>query len=98
MKKPSSKIREEISRLQEQLKHAETHEAERIGRIALKAGLGESTLDEVDLQTAFVELAREFREGKPASSGGKKAHGDRTGTASPAAVAYGATAGEIGEA
>ncbi len=41
MKKPSSKIREEIARLQEQLKQAETREAERIGRIALRAGLGE---------------------------------------------------------
>ena len=41
MKKPSSKIREEITRLQEQLRQAETREAERIGRIALKAGLGE---------------------------------------------------------
>lgn len=42
MKKPSSKIREEIARLQDQLKQAETREAERIGRIALKAGLGKS--------------------------------------------------------
>jgi len=37
MKKPSSKIREEIARLQDALKHAETREAERIGRVALKA-------------------------------------------------------------
>jgi len=36
MKKPSSKIREEIAKLQERLKHAETREAERIGRIALR--------------------------------------------------------------
>ncbi|MGO7258907.1 TraC family protein, partial [Rhizobium brockwellii] len=41
MKKHSSKIRDEIAKLQEQLKTAETREAERIGRIALKAGLGE---------------------------------------------------------
>ncbi len=45
MKKPSSKIREEIGKLQEQLKQAETREAERIGRIALKAGLGEIEID-----------------------------------------------------
>ena len=41
MRKPSSKIKEDIARLQEQLKVAETREAERIGRLALKAGLGE---------------------------------------------------------
>ncbi|WP_236727974.1 MULTISPECIES: TraC family protein [Rhizobium] len=34
MKKPSSKIRDEIAKLQEQLKLAETREAERIGRVA----------------------------------------------------------------
>ena len=32
MKKPSSKIREEIARLQDQLKQAETREAERDGK------------------------------------------------------------------
>jgi hypothetical protein len=61
MKKPSSKIREEIARLQEQLKLAETREAERIGRIALRAGLGEFELDEAELQAAFEELAARFR-------------------------------------
>ena len=38
MKKPSSKIREEIAKLQDQLRQAETREAERIGRIALRRG------------------------------------------------------------
>ena len=61
MKKPSSKIREEIARLQEQLKLAETREAERIGRVALKAGLGEFELEEAELQAAFEELAARFR-------------------------------------
>ena len=55
MKKPSSKIREEIAKLQDQLKHAETREAERIGRIALKAGLGDFEIDETELQAAFEE-------------------------------------------
>ncbi len=36
MKKPSSKIREEIAKLQEQLRTAETKEAERIGRPQLR--------------------------------------------------------------
>ncbi|GLS36546.1 hypothetical protein GCM10010869_21350 [Mesorhizobium tianshanense] len=46
MKKPSSKIWEEIARLQDQLRQAETREAERIGRIALRAGLGEIEIEE----------------------------------------------------
>ena len=36
MKKPSAKIRDEIAKLQEQLKLAETREAERIGRLGLR--------------------------------------------------------------
>ena len=40
MKKPSAKIRQEIALLQDQLRQAETREAERIGRLALKAGIG----------------------------------------------------------
>ena len=61
MKKPSSRIREEIARLQEQLKTAETREAERIGRIALKAGLGEVEIDEAKLLEGFEELAKRFQ-------------------------------------
>jgi hypothetical protein len=61
MKKPTAKIRDEIARLQEQLKQAETRDAERIGRVALKAGLGEIEIDEVDLLSAFEEIAGRFR-------------------------------------
>jgi hypothetical protein len=71
MKKPSSKIREEIAKLQDQLRQAETREAERIGRIALKAGLGEIEIDEADLQAALEDLAKRFRGGEGVSSGGK---------------------------
>ena len=63
MKKPSSKIRDEIARLQEQLKAAETREAERIGRLALKAGLGEIVIEEAELLAAFEALATRFRTG-----------------------------------
>lgn len=63
MKKPTSKIRQELARLQEQLKAAETRDAERIGRIALKAGLGEIEIEDADLQAAFEDLAKRFREG-----------------------------------
>lgn len=67
MKKPTAKIREEIARLQEQLKQAETRDAERIGRIALRAGIGEIEIEEVDLLSAFEEVAGRFRgETKPA--------------------------------
>lgn len=85
MKRPSSKIREDIARLQEQLKAAETKEAERIGRIALKAGLGEMDIDDADLQAAFEDLADRFRKG--AAKGGK-----------PATVQPGAPSGSGGEA
>jgi hypothetical protein len=72
MKKPSSKIREEIAKLQEQLKHAETREAERIGRVALRAGLGEIEIEESDLQVALEDLAKRFRGGKTGSNGNER--------------------------
>lgn len=98
MKKPSSKIREEIAKLQEQLKHAETREAERIGRIALKAGLGEIEIDEMDLQAAFEELTKRFRGGKVAASGGKKVGERGSGGESATPDTPGAAAGGTGEA
>lgn len=63
MKKPSSKIKEEIGRLQEQLRQAETREAERIGRLALKAGLGDLEFEDGELVTAFEEVVARFRKG-----------------------------------
>ncbi len=63
MRKPSSKIKEDIARLQEQLKVAETREAERIGRLALKASLGEIEIDDAKLVEAFEDLAKRFRGG-----------------------------------
>ena len=63
MRKPSSKIKEDIARLQEQLKVAETREAERIGRLALKAGLGEIEIDDAELVHAFEDLVKRFRGG-----------------------------------
>ena len=90
MKKPTSKIRDEIAKLEEQLKAAEKRDAERIGRIALKAGLGEIEIEETDLQGAFEELAKRFRGGKGGSNGKERA-GATT-------VPPGATAGNGGEA
>ncbi|MCV3739373.1 TraC family protein [Rhizobium sp. TRM96647] len=98
MKKPSSKIREEIAKLQEQLKHAETREAERIGRIALRAGLGEIAIEETKLQAAFEELVKRFRGGKSGTSGRKGAGDSSTGSRQSEALASGAAAGGPGEA
>ena len=98
MKKPSSKIREEIAKLQEQLKHAETREAERIGRIALRAGLGEIEIEETELQAAFEELAKRFRGGKSGTSGRKGAGESSAVGGQSETVSSGAAAGSIAEA
>ncbi|MBN9581075.1 MAG: conjugal transfer protein TraC [Afipia sp.] len=89
MKKPSRQIREEIARLQDQLRAAETREAERIGRIALKAGLGDSEIEEGALLSAFEEAAARFRK---AGAGPKSARG------SAAAEPSGAGSGAASEA
>jgi hypothetical protein len=86
MKKPSSKIREEIARLQEQLKAAETREAERIGRLALKAGLGEIDVEDSDLVAALEEIAGKFRKGS-----------GRPGKHAASQIAPGTTARSAGE-
>jgi hypothetical protein len=94
MKKPSSKIREEIARLQEQLRTAETREAERIGRIALRSGLGDAEIEEGELQAAFEDVAKRFHTGKGGSSG--KERGGATGNS--ALVPAGPASGSTGEA
>jgi len=98
MKKPSSRIREEIARLQDQLKQAETREAERIGRIALKAGLGNIEIDEAELQAAFKEIAKRFRGGKGTATGKKEVGDGRTASGSSATQSPGADAGGLSEA
>jgi hypothetical protein len=98
MKKPSSKIRDEIAKLQEQLKIAESKEAERIGRIALKAGLGEIEIEEGELLVALEDLVKRFRGGQRATTGGKKGAGDSSGATSTTTVSTGAGAGSAGEA
>lgn len=61
MRRPSVRIREDIERLQEQLKLAEAKEAERIGRLALKAGLGDVTFSEAEFVSCFEEVAKRFQ-------------------------------------
>lgn len=95
MKKPSSKIRDEIVKLQEQLRLAETREAERIGRVALKAGLGDIESDEGELQAAFEDVAKRFRGSEVNATGNK---GAGAGASQTAAVSTGANAGDSSEA
>jgi len=90
MKKPPAKIRKEIARLQEQLKQAETRDAERIGRIALRAGIAEIEIKEADLLSAFEEVAAGFR------AGTKLAPARKLTTTPPNAV--GEAAGQSSEA
>ncbi len=59
--KKTLRIREEIAKLQDVLKAAETRDAERIGRIALKAGLGDFEIEDSILQSAFEEIAHRFQ-------------------------------------
>lgn len=98
MKKPSSKIREEIARLQDQLRQAETREAERIGRVALKAGLGEIEIEEAELQSAFEEIAGRFRGSKGAATGKRNDADEKSGRNAPQALASGAAASSSSEA
>jgi hypothetical protein len=98
MKKPPSKIRDEIARLQEQLKAAETREAERIGRIALKAGLGEIVIDESELQSAFDELARRFRSLEVGSQEGSAGRANSLGSVDTSTIKAVPVPGRAGEA
>lgn len=68
MAKPSARLRDEIARLQEQLKQAETREAERLGRVALKAGLGDIEVADADLLKGLEELTARFRKGTGAKA------------------------------
>lgn len=102
MKKTSARIREDLARLQELLKQAESREAERIGRIALKAGLGEVEIDETALQSAFEDLANRFRQGPgiQAARPGARAMGAAPPSARPQTEADTALppSGQMGEA
>ncbi|TIR50642.1 MAG: TraC family protein [Mesorhizobium sp.] len=98
MKKPSAKIKEEIARLQEQLKTAETREAERIGRVALKAGLGEIEIEEAALLAAFEDLAGRFRGGGGKSTGKRNAATAKSASDATATLASGTAQGGDHEA
>jgi hypothetical protein len=96
MKRSPAKIREEIVRLQDQLKQAESRDAERIGRIALKAGLGDWDVSEDDLQTAFEEMAKTFRADGAVPS--RRERGNGGSPLSDPSLAPHAAKGNLGEA
>lgn len=98
MKKPSSKLRAEIAKLEEQLKVSETRDAERIGRIALKAGLGDIEVDEAELREAFEDVAKRFRGGKGGPNGTDRAGAGSGNSTQTTTVTPGAVAGNAGEA
>lgn len=97
MRKSTSQIREKLARLQEELKQAETRDAERIGRIALKAGLGEIEIDETELQAAFEDVAKRFRGGKANTIGKERAGTGSAPSSQTAAVENGAAQSKAGE-
>jgi hypothetical protein len=80
MKKPTAKIREELARLQDELRQAETRDAERIGRIALKAGIGDLEIEPHDLLAAFEEVAARFRPETKSAQGRRSANTSAIGT------------------
>lgn len=98
MKKTTAKIREDLARLHEQLKQAETRDAERIGRIALKSGLGEIEIEDANLQAAFEDVAKRFRGGKAVSSGKEKGGAGASSQSDTAPVTSGASSGQGSEA
>ena len=65
-KHSSAVIKAKMEKLKADLKEAEKRDAERIGRIAVKAGLHEVNFDEADLLRMLKEYAARFRN-KPES-------------------------------
>lgn len=59
--KTPAQIKAEIDRLNGELAQAEAREGERIGNIAVKAGLHEIDVSDADLLQAFRDVAARFR-------------------------------------
>lgn len=56
-----SKIQDEIARLQERLEEERGKEAERLGSIAVKAGLADLEISDRELLKALKEVAARFQ-------------------------------------
>ena len=59
--KTPAQIKAEMAKLTAELKQAEAREGERIGVIAIKAGLHELDVSDADLTQAFKDIAARFR-------------------------------------
>jgi hypothetical protein len=53
----------QIQKLKEELAKLEDQAADRIGRLAVKAGLGDLELDDAELAKEFEAIASKFRDG-----------------------------------
>ncbi len=62
--KTAANIKAEMAKLSVELKQAEAREGERIGVIAIKAGLHEIDASDADLTQAFKEVAARFQSKK----------------------------------
>ncbi|MBK0024380.1 conjugal transfer protein [Ochrobactrum sp. S46] len=60
-----SKIQEEIAKLQERLEAERGKEAERLGSLAVKAGLADIEISDRDLLKALKEVADRFQQTAP---------------------------------
>ncbi|WP_244505157.1 TraC family protein [Pelagibacterium luteolum] len=66
-------IKNEISKLHEQLRHAEAREAERLGHLAVKAGLHEVKASDRTLLKGLRDLAHQFQSGTAPTAHSDKA-------------------------
>ena len=57
----TGRIKDEIAKLHEQLRRAEDREAERLGRLAIKAGLHEVNGSDNAILKGYRDLARQFQ-------------------------------------
>jgi hypothetical protein len=66
-KTSTTRIKDEIAKLEARLKEAEGKEAERLGAIAVKAGLHELDVSEAEIFAAMTEVFGRFQtKNKPA--------------------------------
>ncbi|WP_368649934.1 TraC family protein [Brucella intermedia] len=60
-----AQIKAEMERLKQELKEAEAKEADRLGALAIKAGLHEIEASDADLVKAMKEVAARFQTARP---------------------------------
>ena len=63
--KTPAQIKAEMERLKQELKEAEAKEADRLGALAIKAGLHEIEASDADLVKAMKKMAARFQTARP---------------------------------